>query len=39
MWEHAFLVDYGTDKKKYLENIWRIINWNVINARWGEAYR
>jgi len=32
-WEHAWYMDYGTDKKKYLENIWRIINWNVINSR------
>jgi len=39
MWEHAFIIDYGSDKTKYLNNIWRIINWNVINARWGEAYK
>jgi Fe-Mn family superoxide dismutase len=32
-WEHAWYMDYGTDKKKYLENIWRIINWTVINSR------
>jgi len=32
-WEHAWYMDYGTDKKKYLENIWRIIDWNVINSR------
>lgn len=32
-WEHAWYPDYGTDKKKYLNNIWRIINWNVINSR------
>jgi len=32
-WEHAWYMDYGTDKKKYLDNIWRIINWNVINSR------
>ena len=36
-WEHAFLLDYGTDKKKYLENTWKIINWNVINTRWGHS--
>ena len=32
-WEHAWFTDYGTDKKKYLNNIWRIIDWNVINSR------
>jgi Fe-Mn family superoxide dismutase len=32
-WEHAYFTDYGTDKAKYLKNIWRIINWSVINDR------
>lgn len=32
-WEHAWALDYQSDKKKYLENIWRIINWEVINTR------
>ena len=38
-WEHAWILDYGTDKKKYLSNIWKIIDWNVINTRWGQAYK
>ena len=36
-WEHAFLLDYGSDKKKYLNEQWKIINWNVINTRWGKS--
>ena len=32
-WEHAFQLDFGSDKKKYLEGQWRIINWSVINDR------
>jgi Fe-Mn family superoxide dismutase len=36
-WEHAFLLDYGSDKKKYLNEQWKIINWNVINTRWGQS--
>jgi Fe-Mn family superoxide dismutase len=39
MWEHSFQPDYGTNKKKYLENIWKIIDWNVINMRWGSIYK
>jgi Fe-Mn family superoxide dismutase len=39
MWEHAYSLDYQADKKKYLDNIWRIFNWNAINTRWGQAYR
>jgi Fe-Mn family superoxide dismutase len=32
-WEHAFALDYQHDKKKYLENQWKIINWNHINEQ------
>lgn len=32
MWEHQY-IDYGPDKEKYLNNFWRIIDWNVINQR------
>ena len=36
-WEHAWTLDYGSDKKKYLKEQWKIINWNVINTRWGKS--
>lgn len=36
-WEHAWILDYGSDKKKYLTEQWKIINWNVINTRWGQS--
>ncbi len=32
-WEHAWSLDYQSDKERYLDNIWRIINWDVINER------
>ena len=32
-WEHAWVNDYGADKKQYLKNIWRIINWEYVNRR------
>lgn len=35
-WEHAWALDYQADKKKYLENIWKIMNWSHINTRWGK---
>ena len=31
-WEHAWALDYQHDKKKYLENQWKIINWEHINT-------
>ena len=35
-WEHAWALDYQSDKEKYLDNIWKIINWDVVNNRLGE---
>lgn len=32
-WEHAWALDYKADKKSYLENQWKIINWDIINQR------
>lgn len=32
-WEHAWALDYQQDKAKYLANIWRIINWEVVDIR------
>lgn len=39
MWEHAWQPDYGADKKRYLDNIWKIMDWTAINSRWGQPYR
>jgi len=30
-WEHAFALDYQADKEAYLNNQWKIIDWDVIN--------
>ena len=35
-WEHAWALDYQSDKEKYLDNIWKIINWDVVNNRLGK---
>lgn len=32
-WEHAWALDYQSDKAGYLRNMWRIINWDVCNER------
>jgi superoxide dismutase len=32
-WEHAWSLDYQQDKAKYLNNIWRIINWKTVDIR------
>lgn len=35
MWEHAYICDYGADKKNYVNNFWKIVNWEVVNIRLG----
>jgi Fe-Mn family superoxide dismutase len=32
-WEHSWALDYQADKKAYLKNQWKIIDWSIINAR------
>ena len=32
-WEHAWSLDYQWDKERYLDNIWKIIDWDVCNQR------
>jgi len=32
-WEHAWALQYQWDKERYLDNIWRIIDWDVCNQR------
>ena len=35
-WEHAWSLDYRADKRQYLENTWKIMDWSWINTRWGK---
>ena len=32
-WEHAWALDYQADKSKYFDNIWKVIDWDVISQR------
>jgi superoxide dismutase, Fe-Mn family len=34
VFEHAFVLDYGTDKAKYINAFFKNINWNVVTTRW-----
>ena len=34
-WEHSWALDYQQDKAGYLKNIWRIVDWEVVNIRLG----
>ena len=34
-WEHAYMIDYGTTKAKYIEVIEKVIDWSVVGRRFG----
>jgi Fe-Mn family superoxide dismutase len=33
LWEHAYYLTYRNQKDKYIENFWRVVNWEYINER------
>ncbi|MFA5714853.1 MAG: superoxide dismutase [Candidatus Paceibacterota bacterium] len=33
MFEHAYYIDYKNDKAKYVEEFWKIVNWEEIEKR------
>lgn len=35
-WEHAWAIDYRSDKEKYFDSIWQIIDWEKINKKIGD---
>ncbi len=39
VWEHSYYIDYRNDRKKYLENLWQIVDWKVIEERYDQALR
>jgi superoxide dismutase, Fe-Mn family len=36
-WEHAFMIDFGTDKKSYLVAFLKNVNWSVVAERLAQA--
>lgn len=39
LWEHAHYLKYKHDRRKYLENWWQTINWEIIEKRYLEALK
>jgi len=37
VWEHAFYLDYKNAKPKYLEEIWKVVNWQNVAERYEKA--
>lgn len=35
VWEHAYYIDYRNARAKYLENFWKIVNWEKVEGRYN----
>ena len=35
VWEHAYYIDYRNARPKYLEEIWKIINWDFVSSNYA----
>jgi Fe-Mn family superoxide dismutase len=33
VYEHAYMIDFGIDRKKYIDTFFKNINWDVVNKR------
>lgn len=34
VWEHAYYLDVQNLRAKYVDNFWKIVNWNSVEQRW-----
>ncbi len=35
VWEHAYYIDYRNARPKYLENFWKLVNWDFVAKNLG----
>ena len=35
VWEHAYYIDYRNARPKYIEEFWKLVNWDFANKQFG----
>ena len=35
VWEHAYYIDYRNARPQYLDEIWKLVNWDFVAANYG----
>lgn len=38
MWEHSYYLQYKTDKKEYIRNLWYIVDFDEVTKRYNNIY-
>lgn len=39
VWEHAYLPQFGLDRKKYIEVFFESIDWDIVNSRFSSLFK
>ncbi|MBL7544548.1 MAG: superoxide dismutase [Bdellovibrionaceae bacterium] len=39
LWEHAYYVDYRSQRREYMDNIWELVNWSFVEIEMVKAER
>ncbi len=39
VWEHAYYLDYKNDRASFVQNFWKIVNWDMVQARLDTALK